>query len=228
MHRILAGSMPLNQYYVLKVTPSFIMDLGSQKNAISYVLRLAVNGSRDKVLWRAGEPGSAELRAAFAALASELGSDGQCEDIARKLAAGRVMLTVLRDLIRLEEEQEIRMFAVDGASAQIYRVIRHINKHYQEELDAGSCSAMVNLSYSYFSRSFKRITGRSFKEYLNEVRINHAQELLMTTDKSVMQVALECGYNNVSYFIMLYKTMKGTTPLGSRKAAGAFGKDGEK
>ena len=73
------------------------------------------------------------------------------------------------------------------------------------------------MSYSYFSRCFKNVTGKTFKEYLNMVRINHAQRLLATTTLSVTQVALECGYNNISYFIAVYKSLKGETPLSSRR-----------
>jgi len=72
------------------------------------------------------------------------------------------------------------------------------------------------MSYSYFSRIWKRIVRRSFREYLNEVRVSHAEHLLKTTSLPVTQIALECGYNNVSYFIAVYKELKGITPLSCR------------
>lgn len=218
MHRIYAQSQPVNQYYVLKVQPSFLLELGSEKNAIGYVLRFALAGSGAQVYWSARDPAGEKIRQAFDVLVSELNTEESCRDLSMKLAAGQVLLAILRELLKTEQQKGESTIAADSAAAQIYRMIRYINLHYGEELDARSCSELVNMSYSYFSRSFKRVTGRSFKEYLNEVRINHAQQLLMTTDMSVMQIALECGYNNVSYFIMLYKTIKGVTPLNSRKA----------
>ena len=59
----------------------------------------------------------------------------------------------------------------------------------------------------------------SFKEYLNLTRVNHAERLLMTTQKSVTEISSLCGYNNVSYFISVYRRLKGRTPL--RTARGA-------
>jgi AraC-like DNA-binding protein len=71
----------------------------------------------------------------------------------------------------------------------------------------------MGLSYSYFSRSFKRVMGMSFKKYLNMIRVNRAEQMLITGDHSVSEVAIECGYNSISYFISVYRSLKGTTPF---------------
>ena len=143
--------------------------------------------------------------------------EGLCKDMSLKLCACQVMLGLLRDIIKYEEKNRINISANDSAAAQIYKAIRNIHKNYTEEIDAGKYAKMVGMSYSYFSRCFKRITGRSFKEYVNEVRINHAEQLLLTTEQSVTQISLECGYNNASYFITVYKRLKGGTPYANKK-----------
>ena len=145
-----------------------------------------------------------------------LESTGVCLDLALKLSAAEVILAVLRDIIYREQQTGESLYANDSAAEQIYKAIKEINRRYSEPITAQSCAENVNMSYSYFSRSFKRITQKSFKEYLNEVRINNAERLLMTTDLSVTEIALECGYNNISYFIMVYKTLKGKTPFSHR------------
>ena len=94
----------------------------------------------------------------------------------------------------------------------IYRAVVHIRRHFKEDLSAEALAARMGVSYSYFSRSFGRVVGKSFKEYLNLTRVNYAEQLLLTTGKSVTEIAAECGYNNVSYFISVYRRMKGTTP----------------
>ncbi|MBQ6824219.1 MAG: helix-turn-helix transcriptional regulator, partial [Clostridia bacterium] len=58
---------------------------------------------------------------------------------------------------------------------------------------AEDCSSHVFLSYSYFSRSFKRITGHTFKDYLNITRINQAEKALVSTRKPITEIAAECG-----------------------------------
>ena len=73
------------------------------------------------------------------------------------------------------------------------------------------------MSYSYFAKSFKEATGKTFTEYLNFTRINEAEQMLINTDLSVSEIATRCGYNNISYFISLYKRHKGKTPLSERK-----------
>jgi len=99
-------------------------------------------------------------------------------------------------------------------------------KHYAEDLTMEECSRMCFMSYSYFSKKFKQITGKTFKNYLLATRINHAQKLLMTTEKPITQISSECGFNNVSYFSALYKKMKGMSPSIVREQVGsAFKKE---
>ena len=59
--------------------------------------------------------------------------------------------------------------------------------------------------------------GKSFREYLNMTRINRAQQMLLTTNKSVTEISSACGYNNVSHFIATYRQIKGITPKSAGK-----------
>lgn len=217
IHRIYTMASTVNRYYVLKLMPSVFFELASRENAVSYVLRFSLSGNEGKVHWLAEELPGTGLKEAFDGLIREGGSTGPCADISMKIRVYQVLLAFLCDMIRREEQQGIRRLANDSAAAQIYKVLQWINKNFGEEVNAETCSRMINMSYSYFSRCFKRIIGRSFKEYLNEVRINHAEQLLVTTDINVTQIAMECGFSNVSYFISVYKAMKGRTPLSERK-----------
>ena len=65
----------------------------------------------------------------------------------------------------------------------------------------------------YFSRYFRNATGQTFTAYLNTIRMNHACQLLLETDDTVLEIALECGYENVSYFIRLFGNLMHCTPL---------------
>ena len=216
IHRIHANEEARNQYYVLKVRPSVFFEIASEKQAVGYILRLAF-ARKEKIHWSAEELRKSDIRKSFENLICEWNQEGLCRDISMKLGAYQVLLALLRDIIRRDEEHGSLSTINNNAAASIYRVIQYINSNYSEEIDAGKCAAMVNMSYSYFSRCFKRITGRNFKEYVNEVRISHAQQLLVMTDQSVTRIAAECGFNNVSYFITIYKSMKGETPFVNRK-----------
>jgi AraC-like DNA-binding protein len=76
---------------------------------------------------------------------------------------------------------------------------------------------MLNMSYSYFSRYFKSLIGKTFSEYLTYVRITEAEKMLLTTDLNITEVALESGYSNSSYFIAQFRVMKGMSPRQFKK-----------
>ena len=78
-------------------------------------------------------------------------------------------------------------------------------------------SSVASLSPTYFSKKFKLITGMGFKEYLNYVRLKHAQTALLTSDSSITDIALEYGFNDSNYFKDLFKKVYGKSPREYRK-----------
>lgn len=215
IHRIYSKSSEHNEYYVLKIKPSLIYELAEKDTAAGYILRLSLDGG--KIFWSKSELVGSPIKAAFERLIAEHNGSESCKDIGVKLSAFSVVHETLRDLMKNETVGLNSAVLHGSVSPQIYKAIRYISKRYGEEIDAEQCAKYVNMSYSYFSRSFKKVTGRSFKDYLNSVRLSQAERLLASSEKSVMDIALECGYNNVSYFIMLFKRHKGVTPLEYRK-----------
>ena len=93
----------------------------------------------------------------------------------------------------------------------------YINKNYMEDITLEKMCETVNMSYSYFSRMFKSITGTTFKEYLNTIRIDRAENLLVNTNKTATEICIKCGFNNPAYFSKVYKEIKGISPLSARK-----------
>ena len=74
-----------------------------------------------------------------------------------------------------------------------------------EQLSLNSTAEEVELSSSHFSRMFKKTTGRTFLEYLMDVRIKKACELLRDTDRSITNVAFDVGFNDSSYFGKVFR-----------------------
>lgn len=87
-----------------------------------------------------------------------------------------------------------------------------IEEHYSEDLSLESIADVCSLNANYFCRSFKELTGKTPMEYLNYYRIESACELIASTDKPLIDIALLCGYNDYSYFIKVFKKYKGITP----------------
>lgn len=91
-------------------------------------------------------------------------------------------------------------------------VLAHIEFHFAEKIKLGDIAALVNMSEGHFCRYFKQMTNKRPVQYINDYRVNKAAALLQTTDRSVMDIALEVGFENLSYFIKVFGTMKQCTP----------------
>ena len=88
----------------------------------------------------------------------------------------------------------------------------YISTHCSEDLKLDEVADMSGFSKFYFERLFKQFTGTSFYKYVNQKRINRAQELLIQPGNSVTDVALNCGFMSISSFIRMFKIQKGCTP----------------
>lgn len=211
IHHIVAGPEKRHSYYVLKIKPEVIRDLASPSMAGVYALNFAVNRFAARCLWTKEEIGKTApmIQSGLDTLIREFDSDGEYSDVALKLAAGAVLLGMMRCGAAAENDSlEAKGETVDA----IYKAVVYINSHYAEDITARQLCLLVGMSYSFFSRSFKAITGKSFKEYLNTTRVNQAERLLATTDKTVSEISSECGYNDVSYFIKVFRESKSMPP----------------
>lgn len=92
-------------------------------------------------------------------------------------------------------------------------IFNYIDDHYSEDIEAEDLMFMAGLSHTAFTTNLKLLTGKTFKEYLTQVRISKSKKLLATTELSVAQVARAVGFDNSSYFAKLFKERMGCTPL---------------
>jgi len=96
-------------------------------------------------------------------------------------------------------------------------VIAYINSSYMEEITLGALSKRFFISSFHLSRIFREITGFTFVEYLNSVRIKEACRLLTGSRLSVTQISQEVGYNSLTHFGRVFKSITGIPPLRYRK-----------
>lgn len=90
--------------------------------------------------------------------------------------------------------------------------LNYIENNYAREISLREAAGQVDLSVFHFSRLFKNMSGMNFKTFLNSVRINRAESLLRENDRSVIDIAFECGFNSIRTFNRVFKTVKGCTP----------------
>ncbi|MNR32770.1 Bifunctional transcriptional activator/DNA repair enzyme AdaA [compost metagenome] len=73
------------------------------------------------------------------------------------------------------------------------------------------------MSRSYFSRCFRDIAGKTFNDFVREVRVNHAKNMLVQTGKSIGWIATQAGYPNEKYFSKVFRELTGMLPGEFRK-----------
>lgn len=96
-------------------------------------------------------------------------------------------------------------------------IISYMEKHYQEPLTLQKLADLIPCNSQYLCRFFREIAGVSPMQYLISYRLERASYLLLHTTQSVTEIALDCGFENISYFIRKFREAKGTTPGDYRK-----------
>ena len=128
----------------------------------------------------------------------------------------RLMILLIR---HLPSSAEVGMPQMPGHHVvrRIFDGIAYIEQNYASPITPEDCAAHLCMSYSHFAKQFRAVTGRTFKQYLTYIRISHAETDLVTTNDSVTEIAMRTGFNNVSHFIATYRTLRGKTPLETRR-----------
>lgn len=135
------------------------------------------------------------------------------------------LILFLQILQTIAKEKEYKVIASKGFAGDFsLRDNTRINKIYEftfanfhHDITIEEASSQLNLSKESFCRYFKLKTGKTYVQFLMEVRIGHACKLLMENEKNVAEVCFSCGYNNASNFHHQFKALKGKTPLQYQK-----------
>lgn len=109
--------------------------------------------------------------------------------------------------------EHIRSVRMAQAGKSVETVKRWIKEHYAQPAELGSLARMVYLTPSYLSKLFKHETGMTITDYLIEIRIKKAKQLLKhASDKKIHEIGSEIGYPDPAYFNRLFKRIVGITP----------------
>ena len=212
VHHVVTGECEKNSYYVIKIPPTFFVGLAKGDMGAEYAMRFALNRKESKCLWRREALLGSDIQYVLDMLVDEYTQNKYASDVAVRLKVMELMLAVLRDDLPSRSGENASTIQL------IYSVMRYIQDNYAEDIDEQELAKRYGMSYSYFSRSFKRVTGMTFKAYLNRTRISKAEQLLLQHGGSVTEVATACGYNSISYFISVYRSITGKTPYKAMKA----------
>jgi len=135
------------------------------------------------------------------------------------------LLDSLLVLKKLQESKEYEILNADGfamkAESQdnqrINKIMDYVQTNFKSPISISEISEYVNMTSPSFCRSFKKVTGKTFTQFVNEYRLVHATKLLTEKQESVQTICYECGFNNFSHFNKLFKGHTGKTPTEYRK-----------
>lgn len=88
-------------------------------------------------------------------------------------------------------------------------VFNYVKDHFQESIQLDTISSMVSMTTPSFCRYFKKITNKTFTNFVNDYRLVHASKLLSENTKSITEISYESGFNNFSHFNKSFKAFTG-------------------
>jgi AraC-like DNA-binding protein len=100
---------------------------------------------------------------------------------------------------------------------RLRRVCEYIQTHHSEPIDRDAIAAIAHLSPSAFSRFFKMHTGKTFRDFVTEVRVGHACRMLVEAEDNVTEIALRCGFADGSTFDRSFRRTKKMSPTQFRR-----------
>lgn len=121
------------------------------------------------------------------------------------------LLKVFASHIGLAAEQFLSESA-EAESPVVQKAHSFIEAHLEGELRVGDVAAVVNLSVFYFCKVFKKATGKTFTQYVSEVRVEKAKKLLQNRRLRISEVAFEAGFQSITHFNRTFRKLTGQSP----------------
>ncbi len=125
-------------------------------------------------------------------------------------------LSIAKD-IEVLSSTDMRQYTTDN-SQRIDSIIKYISINYVNDITLEDISEVACMTTNSFCRFFKKITNKSFTEFLNEVRIRNASRLLAQEEIPVSEICYSVGYNSITNFNRQFKRIIGVTPKDYRSA----------
>ncbi len=130
--------------------------------------------------------------------------------------------TILYELSKCKEAKTLSSspFAridTHSESRRVQNIQQYINENYKQDIRLPVLAQMAGMSAVAFSRFFKARTGTSLSDYIIDVRLGHASQMLVQSGTPVADICLECGFNNLSNFNRIFKKKKRCSPQEYRK-----------
>lgn len=198
-------------YIVIKVLPEILYSSDQSVFEMKYTMPFLIENSNNKRHFTKEELSNNYIHDTVTRIMSEW----EIRDYGYELSIRADILKMFLWVLRYWRDHNLEAMAQFDYSDEILRIIQSALEyiaHNYAELTEAEVAEHCNLSYSYFSRTFKKVMHQSFSEYLNHYRITKAEQLLGSTDKTVTEISEIVGFSTPSYFIQQFKAKKNISP----------------
>ncbi len=199
-----------SKYFCVKFMPHVLYESEQSFVDIKYVMPF-ISEEKNQHIFSRDEIKDTSIEA----LLTEMMDEWDAMDLGYDLVIRANILKIFSVIFRLWKrsggEETMKNFSPDIKKAILYTM-----DHYQTVTEK-EVASLCGLSYHYFSHLFRRVVGESFSDYLTSLRISEAEKMLLSTEKSITDIAAETGFSTTSYFISRFRMAKGVTPAKFRK-----------
>lgn len=110
------------------------------------------------------------------------------------------------------DEQTVNIMEQDISDELFWKALHFVHMQFAKRLTLDMIASYLHISATYVSRLFREKTGRSFLEYVHQLRVNSAASMLITSDRPIIDIAFQTGFESIRTFYRVFREVKGHSP----------------
>jgi AraC-like DNA-binding protein len=203
---------PDTKYVVINFDPEILLSAARSTFETRYILPFTMARESPQKIFTRGEIEPTPLPGMIMAALKENTEQNYGYELAVRTLISQIFLWVLRAWHDRGLRIGTMSFLREKDLERLKSILDLMEQTYMQNLNALEMAARCKMSYSYFSRYFKSAIGMSFTSYLNFIRLAEAEKLLLSTDKTITDIAMTTGFSSASYFISQFRKQKSFSP----------------
>ncbi|MBR4762570.1 MAG: AraC family transcriptional regulator [Clostridia bacterium] len=214
VHSVHVVDYGIHRSFAVKFMPETICSDSQSLMELKYVIPCIMSFSDFKTHYTKEEVENSDIKDCLDSIMREDRERNYAYKFAIRIYISHLVLNLIRKVNTINPiDEEIK----ESIRKKFNDIFHYLSNHFSEKLTAVQVAKKFGLRQSDFSANFKKITGKSFNEYLNYVRICKAKRMLISSESNISEIAFSVGFANTSYFINCFKTHMGITPAGFKQ-----------
>ena len=214
VHSVHVLDYGIHRSFAVKFLPETICSDSQSLMELKYIIPYIMSFSDFRTHYTKDEVENSDIKSCIDSIMKEDRERGYAYKFAIRIYISHLLLVLIRKFNTVNPiDEEIK----ESMRSKFSDIFHYLSIHFADKLSAAQIAKKFGLRQSDFSAHFKKITGKSFNEYLNYERICKAKRMLISSEKNISEIAFSVGFSNTSYFINCFKTQMGITPAGFKQ-----------